>query len=51
MGPDEFHEKYHGSEEECLRTDAHTNVVVAWISETAIKVLNLLPDATAGRCV
>jgi len=44
MGPDEFHEKYPGSEEEGLRNNAYTNVVVAWICETALKVLEQLPE-------
>jgi trehalose/maltose hydrolase-like predicted phosphorylase len=44
MGPDEFHEKYPDSEEEGLRNNAYTNVMVAWISDTAQKVLELLPE-------
>ena len=35
MGPDEFHEKYPGAEEGGLRNNAYTNVMVAWIAETA----------------
>jgi trehalose/maltose hydrolase-like predicted phosphorylase len=44
MGPDEFHEKYPGSDEEGLRNNAYTNVLVAWICETIQEVLNLLPE-------
>jgi trehalose/maltose hydrolase-like predicted phosphorylase len=44
MGPDEFHEKYPDSDEEGLKNNAYTNVMVAWISETAMKVLGLLPE-------
>jgi trehalose/maltose hydrolase-like predicted phosphorylase len=44
MGPDEFHEKYHGSNEEGLRNNAYTNVMVAWLSEIALEVLELLPE-------
>ena len=44
MGPDEFHEKYPGSEEEGLRNNAYTNVLVAWICEIAQEVLDLLPE-------
>jgi trehalose/maltose hydrolase-like predicted phosphorylase len=44
MGPDEFHEKYPGSEEEGLRNNAYTNVLVAWICERAQEVLDLLPE-------
>ena len=44
MGPDEFHEKYPGSEVEGLRNNAYTNVMAAWIGDTAQKVLELLPE-------
>ncbi|MCA1688645.1 MAG: glycoside hydrolase family 65 protein, partial [Actinobacteria bacterium] len=44
MGPDEFHERYPGSEEEGLRNNAYTNVMVAWICETSQEVLDLLPE-------
>jgi trehalose/maltose hydrolase-like predicted phosphorylase len=44
MGPDEFHEKYPDSEEEGLRNNAYTNVMVAWLSDIALKVLDLLPE-------
>src|SRR5829696_495817 len=44
MGPDEFHEKYPDSEEEGLRNNAYTNVMVAWICETIQEVLKLLPE-------
>ncbi|MGZ4247907.1 MAG: glycoside hydrolase family 65 protein [Solirubrobacteraceae bacterium] len=43
MGPDEFHEKYPGESEGGLRNNAYTNVMVAWICETAQRVLDLLP--------
>jgi trehalose/maltose hydrolase-like predicted phosphorylase len=43
MGPDEFHEKYPGAAEGGLRNNAYTNVMAAWICETAVKVLDLLP--------
>jgi trehalose/maltose hydrolase-like predicted phosphorylase len=45
MGPDEFHEKYPDAAEGGLRNNAYTNVMVAWISETAQKVLDLLPES------
>ncbi|MGE5635687.1 MAG: glycoside hydrolase family 65 protein [Nocardioidaceae bacterium] len=47
MGPDEFHEKYPDAPEGGLRNNAYTNVLVAWICETAEKVLDLLPES---RC-
>lgn len=43
MGPDEFHERYPGAQDEGLRNNAYTNVMVAWIAETAPRVLDLLP--------
>lgn len=43
MGPDEFHEKYPGATDGGLRNNAYTNVMVAWICETALTVLDLLP--------
>jgi trehalose/maltose hydrolase-like predicted phosphorylase len=45
MGPDEFHEKYADAEEGGLRNNAYTNVLVAWIAETAQKVLELMPES------
>jgi trehalose/maltose hydrolase-like predicted phosphorylase len=44
MGPDEFHEKYHDSDEEGLKNNAYTNVMVAWLSEIALEMLELLPE-------
>jgi trehalose/maltose hydrolase-like predicted phosphorylase len=53
MGPDEFHEKYPGATEGGLRNNAYTNVMAAWIAETAQRVLELLPasrrDALRAR--
>lgn len=43
MGPDEFHERYPGAQDGGLRNNAYTNVMVAWIAETAPRVLDLLP--------
>ena len=47
MGPDEFHESYPGAESSGLRNNAYTNVMVAWICDTALKVLEALPGASA----
>jgi trehalose-phosphatase len=53
MGPDEFHEKYPDAAEGGLRNNAYTNVMAAWICDTAQKVLELLPasrrDALRAR--
>jgi trehalose/maltose hydrolase-like predicted phosphorylase len=45
MGPDEFHERYPGAKDDGLRNNAYTNVMVAWIAETARRVLDLLPKS------
>ncbi len=44
MGPDEFHEKYPDSDEPGLRNNAYTNVMVAWISDVAGRLLDMLPE-------
>jgi trehalose/maltose hydrolase-like predicted phosphorylase len=44
MGPDEFHEKYPASDKEGLNNNAYTNVMVAWICEITLEVLDLLPE-------
>jgi trehalose/maltose hydrolase-like predicted phosphorylase len=44
MGPDEFHEKYPDSAEGGLKNNAYTNVMVAWIAQTALEVLRLLSE-------
>jgi trehalose/maltose hydrolase-like predicted phosphorylase len=45
MGPDEFHERYPGARDGGLNNNAYTNVMVAWIAETVLAVLDLLPDS------
>jgi trehalose/maltose hydrolase-like predicted phosphorylase len=47
MGPDEFHERYPDSTEGGLRNNAYTNVMVAWLCETAQTLLELMPAAAA----
>src|SRR5207248_10381640 len=44
MGPDEFHEKYPDADEPGLRNNAYTNVMVAWISDVAGRLLDILPE-------
>jgi trehalose/maltose hydrolase-like predicted phosphorylase len=46
MGPDEFHEKYPDTDKAGLKNNAYTNVMVAWLLDKALLVLNqLLPEA------
>ena len=42
MGPDEFHEKYPGSQQGGLANHAYTNVMVAWLCDIAGKLPSLL---------
>jgi trehalose/maltose hydrolase-like predicted phosphorylase len=51
MGPDEFHEKYPGATEGGLRNNAYTNVTVAWIADTARRVLDLLPESRRAALI
>jgi trehalose/maltose hydrolase-like predicted phosphorylase len=44
MGPDEFHEKYPGSDQPGVRNNAYTNVMVAWLMETTSTLLEMLPE-------
>jgi trehalose/maltose hydrolase-like predicted phosphorylase len=49
MGPDEFHQRYPGSEQDGIHNNAYTNVMVAWLTDVAAKVLDLLPDRRRRR--
>ncbi|MBG0775464.1 MAG: beta-phosphoglucomutase family hydrolase [Desulfovibrionaceae bacterium] len=49
MGPDEFHEKLPNAREHGLRDNAYTNVMVVWLMERALELLETLPPAVAGR--
>ena len=42
MGPDEFHEKYPGSEEGGLKDNTYTNIMVAWAMEKAFELTGML---------
>ena len=43
MGPDEFHEKYPGSEEGGIKNNAYTNIMVSWLFKKAESLYALLP--------
>jgi alpha,alpha-trehalase len=43
MGPDEFHDAYPDADEPGLRNNAYTNVMVAWVMQRALDVLDILP--------
>lgn len=42
MGPDEFHEQYHGAAEGGLRDNAYTNIMVAWAFGKAFDLVEKL---------
>lgn len=42
MGPDEYHEKYPGSDEGGLTNNAYTNVMAVWVVERALEVLDVI---------
>jgi alpha,alpha-trehalase len=43
MGPDEYHEGYPDSDEQGLRNNTYTNVMVVWVLERALEALEVLP--------
>lgn len=42
MGPDEYHDRYPGADEPGLNNNAYTNVMAAWVLDTAIRALEML---------
>jgi trehalose/maltose hydrolase-like predicted phosphorylase len=44
VGPDEFHTRYPDTEEVGLNNNAYTNVMVAWIMDVALRLLNDVID-------
>ncbi|QJB56690.1 beta-phosphoglucomutase family hydrolase [Pseudodesulfovibrio sp. zrk46] len=51
MGPDEFHEALPDSDEHGVRDNAYTNIMVVWLLERALEVLNELPEAARAAVV
>jgi len=49
MGPDEFHEKLPGSKEEGLKDNAYTNVMVVWLLERALELIQTLETKELER--
>ncbi|MDD3374139.1 MAG: glycosyl hydrolase family 65 protein [Candidatus Omnitrophica bacterium] len=44
MGPDEFHEKIPGSKKSGLKNNAYTNILVVWILEKALFLLDSMSE-------
>jgi trehalose/maltose hydrolase-like predicted phosphorylase len=51
MGPDEFHEALPGSDEPGVRDNAYTNIMVVWLLEKSLDILDELPPATRSVVV
>jgi alpha,alpha-trehalase len=43
MGPDEYHEGYPDTDEQGLRNNTYTNVMVVWVLQRALEALEVLP--------
>lgn len=51
MGPDEFHESLPGADYPGLRDNAYTNVMVVWLLERTLELLDTLPrELVAALC-
>lgn len=44
MGPDEFHEKYPNAGEGGLDDNAYTNIMVSWLMNKTLQILDRVPD-------
>ncbi len=51
MGPDEYHERYPDARSPGFRNNAYTNVMVAWLMERALRVLDLLDDVRTQELI
>ncbi len=49
MGPDEFHEKLPGSEVPGIKDNAYTNIMVVWLLEKAMEVIDSLSSDALKR--
>jgi beta-phosphoglucomutase family hydrolase len=44
MGPDEFHEQYHGAKDGGIRDNTYTNLMVAWAFDRAFELMDLISE-------
>lgn len=44
MGPDEYHDGYPDTEKPGIDNNSYTNVMVVWVIQRALEILNLLPE-------
>jgi len=51
MGPDEFHEKLPGSKEPGIKDNAYTNIMVVWLLERSLEILDELPPKPKAKII
>ena len=51
MGPDEYHEAYPETESHGLSNNAYTNVMVSWLMQTALQVIETLDEEPRGALI
>ncbi|MBC16788.1 MAG: beta-phosphoglucomutase [Desulfovibrio sp.] len=51
MGPDEFHEALPGSDEHGITDNAYTNIMVVWLLERSLEILDELPQRVRQQVV
>ena len=51
MGPDEFHEKLPGSDKNGLKDNAYTNIMVVWLLEKTLALIDLLEPKTLEHLI
>ncbi|MFW6140224.1 MAG: glycoside hydrolase family 65 protein [Acidobacteriota bacterium] len=44
MGPDEYHDRYPGKDEPGLKNNAYTNIMVVWVLNRALELLDILAE-------
>ncbi|MDA3915431.1 MAG: beta-phosphoglucomutase family hydrolase [Deltaproteobacteria bacterium] len=49
MGPDEFHEAIPGSKEHGITDNAYTNIMVVWLLEKMVELMERLPKKTVKK--
>lgn len=49
MGPDEYHDAYPGSDKPGIDNNAYTNVLVAWLMDASLKLIDEMDDEHRNR--
>ena len=51
MGPDEFHERFPGSEEAGFKDNSYTNIMIVWTLKTALELASILPNEAKEKLI